>query len=174
MIRWSRHEERPSKRESRDLQKLLWMPNPLPTNFIKRVFQIYVEQSPFLNEIDLHPHNSSHLESTIKLIRRTSSTINQLLGLIYAPAAASVAMSIAASVATLSLNPSAPIRYRQRFAIIIDWVFCIYSTSPIGLILIDKRTNFDFGQSWANLDPISMKYQVVYLIDQLLAVFRPL
>src|ERR1700679_2314927 len=61
------------------------MPNPWPTNFIKRVVQIYVEQSPFFNEIDLYPHNSSHLKSTIKLIRRTSSIINQLLGLYMHP-----------------------------------------------------------------------------------------
>ena len=32
----------------------------------------------------------------------------------------------------------------QRFTIIIDWVFGIYTTSPIGIILIDKRmTRFE-------------------------------
>jgi len=29
----------------------------------------------------------------------------------------------------------------------------------------------NFGQSWANLDPIFMKYWVVSLIDELLVVF---
>ena len=44
----------------------------------------------FFNEIDLHPHNSSYIKNIVKIIRRTSSIIDQLLGLIYTPIATSV------------------------------------------------------------------------------------
>ena len=33
----------------------------------------------FFNEIDLHPHNSYHLRNTIKLIRRSSSIIDEYI-----------------------------------------------------------------------------------------------
>jgi len=39
----------------------------------------------FFNKINLHPYNSYYLRNTIKLIYRSSSIIDKLLGLIYAP-----------------------------------------------------------------------------------------
>ena len=33
----------------------------------------------FFNEIDLHPHNSYYLRNTIKLIRRSSSVIDEYI-----------------------------------------------------------------------------------------------
>ena len=57
----------------------------------------------FFNEIDLHPYNSYYLRNTLKLIHRSSSIVDQLLGLIYTPVAASVIMSVATSVCCLYL-----------------------------------------------------------------------
>ena len=38
------------------------------------------------------------------------------------------------------------------------------------LFFLEKK-GLDFGQLWANLDPIFIKYRVVSLIDHLLVVF---
>ena len=43
-----------------------------PTCFVYRAVT-------FFNEIDLHPHNSYHLRNTIKLIRRSSSIIDEYI-----------------------------------------------------------------------------------------------
>jgi len=41
----------------------------------------------FFNEIDLYPYNSYYFRNTVKLIRRSSSIIDELFSLIYAPVA---------------------------------------------------------------------------------------
>ena len=46
-----------------------------PTYFVYRVVT-------FFNEIDLHPHNRYYLRNTIKLIRRSSSIIDEYIYLI--------------------------------------------------------------------------------------------
>ena len=39
------------------------------------------------------------------------------------------------------------------------------------ILFFFNENNLNFGQLWANLDPIFIKYRVVSLIDQLLVVF---
>jgi len=51
-----------------------------PTYFICRAVA-------FFNGINLHPHNSYYFGNIIKIIRRSSFIIDELLGFIYAPVA---------------------------------------------------------------------------------------
>jgi len=78
---------------------ILWSERLFQTLLSDATYFVY-RAVTFFNEINLHPYNSYFLRSIIKLIRRTSSIIDQLLGLIYTPVATSVATSVVTSVAT--------------------------------------------------------------------------
>jgi hypothetical protein len=78
---------------------ILWSEGLFQTLLSDATYFVY-RAVTFFNEINLHPYSSYFLRSIIKLICRTSSIIDQLLGLIYTPVATSVATSVVTSVVT--------------------------------------------------------------------------
>ena len=61
------------------VKKLILWSKGLSQRFLSDATYFICRAVTFLNEIDLPPHNSYYLRNTIKLIRRSSSIINEFI-----------------------------------------------------------------------------------------------